>query len=199
MTADCARRAPPNSTKTNKWARWVLLIGDKGKMLTNMGRGAGRLLPKELQDAVTALDPIIPRSQGHYKEWADACKGGKPAGSNFDFAGPLAEVVLLGNVALRPQLREQLVKHKLLWDPEKLEITNLPDANKFLRREYRKGWKSSRRSFGGASSPSPEPLNERQRFRARLPTWARIPSPITHHSSLKTWVPIPFAHALSCA
>jgi len=47
---------------------------------------------------------------------------------------------LLGNVALRPQLREQLVKHKLLWDPKKLEITNLPDANKFLRREYRKGW-----------------------------------------------------------
>jgi predicted dehydrogenase len=117
-----------------------LLIGDKGKMLTNMGRGTGRLLPKELQDAVAARDPIIPYSQGHYQEWADACKGGKPAGSNFNFAGPLAEVVLLGNVALRPQLREQLVKHKLLWDPEKLEITNLPDANKFLRREYRKGW-----------------------------------------------------------
>ncbi len=117
-----------------------LLIGDKGKMLTNMGRGAGRLLPKELQDAVAARDPIIPRSQGHYKEWADACKGGQPAGANFNFAGPLAEVVLLGNVALRPQLREQLVKHKLLWDPEKLEIANLPDANKFLRREYRQGW-----------------------------------------------------------
>ena len=59
-----------------------LLIGDKGKMLTNMGRGTGRLLPKELQDTVAARDPIIPRSQGHYQEWADACKGGKPAGRN---------------------------------------------------------------------------------------------------------------------
>ena len=117
-----------------------LLIGERGKLLTNMGRGGQRLLPKKLQDEVTEREPIIPRSQGHYKEWAEACKGGKPAGANFDWAGPLAEVVLLGNVALRPQLREQLVKHRLLWDAEKLQITNLPDANKFLRREYRKGW-----------------------------------------------------------
>jgi predicted dehydrogenase len=121
-------------------AMGTLLIGDKGKMLSNFGRGGSRLLPKELQGAVDSQQPIIPRSQGHYKEWAEACKGGKPAGSNFDWAGPLAEVVLLGNIALRPQLREQLVKHKLLWDAEKLQITNLPDANKFLRREYRKGW-----------------------------------------------------------
>lgn len=116
-----------------------LLIGDRGKLLTGIRTGL-RLLPTKLQDDFAAREPIIPRSLGHYREWADACKGGKPGGSNFDFAGPLAEVVLLGNVALRPQLREQLVRHKLLWDPEKLQITNVPEANQFLRREYRKGW-----------------------------------------------------------
>jgi predicted dehydrogenase len=120
-------------------AMGALLIGDKGKLLSGMRTGH-RLLPENLRADAEAIKQVIPRSQGHYREWAEACKGGKPAGSNFDFAGPLAETVLLGNVALRPQLRPQLVKRKLLWDAEKLEITNLPDANKFLRREYRKGW-----------------------------------------------------------
>jgi hypothetical protein len=83
----------------------------------------------------------LERSPGHYVEWIEACKGnGKKPGSNFDWAGPLAEVVLLGNVALRLKLRGEMAKHKLLWDPEKFEFTNLPEANQFLRREYRKGW-----------------------------------------------------------
>jgi predicted dehydrogenase len=120
-------------------AMGTLLIGDRGKLLSGL-RGGHRLLPKKLQEDFGTREPIIPRSPGHYRAWAEACKGGKRAGSNFDFAGPLAEVVLLGNVALRAELREQLVKHKLLWDPKKLEITNLPEANRFLRREYRKGW-----------------------------------------------------------
>ena len=62
------------------------------------------------------------------------------AGSNFDWAGPLAESVLLGNVALRVQLREDLTLSSLLWDPVKLKFTNLDDANQFLRNEYRAGW-----------------------------------------------------------
>ena len=65
---------------------------------------------------------------------------GPPAGSNFDWAGPLAETVLLGNVALRSQLREDLTRHRLVWDAPNLRITNLPEANEFLRREYRAGW-----------------------------------------------------------
>jgi hypothetical protein len=69
-----------------------------------------------------------------------AAKGGKPAGANFDWAGPLAEAVLLGNVALRVQLRDELTLYRLLWDSEGLRFTNLEDANKFVRREYRAGW-----------------------------------------------------------
>ena len=69
-----------------------------------------------------------------------ACKGGPKAGSNFDWAGPLTEGVLLGNVALRSQLRDDLTQKKLLWDSEKMVFTNHDSANQFLRREYRDGW-----------------------------------------------------------
>lgn len=82
----------------------------------------------------------LPRSPGHYKEWVRACKGGQAGGSNFDWAGPLAEAVLLGNVALRLELREKLSRTKLYWDPGKMEFTNMPEANEFLHYEYRQGW-----------------------------------------------------------
>ena len=111
-----------------------LLVGDKGFILGNS------VYPESLGSDASAVKRSIPRSAGHYREWIAACKGGKPAGSNFDFAGPLAESVLLGNVALRVQLREELTLYKLLWDPTNLKVSNLEDANKFVRREYRAGW-----------------------------------------------------------
>jgi hypothetical protein len=52
----------------------------------------------------------------------------------------LTEVVLLGNVALRLQLREELTTRKLLWDGAKLRFTNSDAANGFLKTQYRKGW-----------------------------------------------------------
>jgi hypothetical protein len=82
----------------------------------------------------------LTRSPGHYEEWINACKGGPAAASNFDYAGPLAEAVLLGNVALRVDLRRELTTAKLLWDAPNLRVSNLEEANKFIRREYRQGW-----------------------------------------------------------
>ncbi|MBN1418383.1 MAG: Gfo/Idh/MocA family oxidoreductase [Planctomycetes bacterium] len=111
-----------------------LLVGDEGFILGN------RLYPEARRKAYKEPERTIPRSIGHHREWIEACKGGKPAGSNFDWAGPLAEVVLLGNVALRVQLRERLTRSKLLWDPEALKFTNVPEANEFLHRPYREGW-----------------------------------------------------------
>ncbi|OGV62295.1 MAG: hypothetical protein A2283_17735 [Lentisphaerae bacterium RIFOXYA12_FULL_48_11] len=111
-----------------------LLIGDNGKILGN------RLIPESKQQASEQVPKTLPRSIGHHKEWIEACKGGKPAGSNFDWAGPLAEVVLLGNVALRTSLREQLTKTRLNWDGQNMRFTNMEEANKYLRREYRQGW-----------------------------------------------------------
>jgi predicted dehydrogenase len=111
-----------------------LLIGDRGKILGN------RILPESRRREYPEPPKTLPRSVGHYQEWIDACKGGKPAGSNFDWAGPLTEVVLLGNIALRRGLREELTRKKLLWDGPNLRITNLEDANKYLQCEYRSGW-----------------------------------------------------------
>ena len=82
----------------------------------------------------------IPSSIGHYEEWVAACKGGKSAGANFGFAGPLTEVVLLGNIALRIELREKLMTQKLLWDAERKEFSNLSEANAFLKKPYRDGF-----------------------------------------------------------
>jgi hypothetical protein len=112
-----------------------LLIGDKGFILGN------RIFPNSRRSEFQAPSPALARSPGHYAEWRQACKGGSAPGANFDWAGPLAEAVLLGNVALRVQLREKLTRAKLLWDPAKLEITSLPEASQFLHREYREGWK----------------------------------------------------------
>ena len=77
---------------------------------------------------------VLPRSPGHYREWIDACKGGPPAGSNFaDHAAHLAEVVLLGNIAIR-------TKEKLYWDGENLKFTNSAKANALISPPYRQGW-----------------------------------------------------------
>ena len=111
-----------------------LLMGDKGFILGNT------VYPESRRKEVGTVAKIIPRVVDHYAEWSEACKGGKPAGANFAWAGPLAEAVLLGNVALRLNLREELTGKKLLWDSDALRITNSTEANQFLRREYRAGW-----------------------------------------------------------
>lgn len=131
-------RPPELNDGQEMGAMGIMLVGDRGKIVGNRNRF--RLLPDELEKQWGEPPPKIPRSEGHYLEWAAACKGGPPAGSNFDWAGPLTEVVLLGNVALRLALREELTKHRLLWDPAALQITNLSKANAYLRREYREGW-----------------------------------------------------------
>lgn len=77
--------------------------------------------------------PTIPDSPGHYQEWINACKGGPAALSNFDNAGPLTEMVLLGNIALRTGKR-------CAWDPKSLSVAGVPEADGLIRTEYRKGW-----------------------------------------------------------
>jgi hypothetical protein len=75
----------------------------------------------------------IPESPGHADEWLAACKNGTPTGAHFGYSGPLTETVLLGTVAYR-------TGQKLERDTEDLKVTNCPEANQYLRREYRKGW-----------------------------------------------------------
>ena len=105
----------------------VMYVGDKGKMVD------GRLIPETRMQEYEQPPKTLPRSPGHYVEWLRACKGGEPAGANFDFASLVTEVVLLGNIALR-------TRKKLYWDAANMKITNVADANKYLHFEYRSGW-----------------------------------------------------------
>lgn len=112
-----------------------LLIGTEGYILGT------RVYPEKRRTAVGNIERSIPRvPQGSHAEWAESCRSGKPSGTNFAWAGPLAEAVLLGNVALRVEMRERLTKAALKWNSEKLEFSNVPEANAFLRRQYREGW-----------------------------------------------------------
>jgi predicted dehydrogenase len=112
----------------------TLFIGEIGKILDD------RILPATLRKSYKPPEPYIPSSPGHEEEWILACKGGDPAGSSFEWAGPLTETVLLGNIALRKALKEKLSGQILLFDPDKFSFPNLPDADQYLHCEYRKGW-----------------------------------------------------------
>lgn len=112
----------------------TLYVGDKGYILDD------KILPKSLRDSYTPPKPSIPSSPGHEQEWINACKGGPAGGSDFEWAGPLTETVLLGNVCLRPELKEKLSGMVLKFDPAKPGFTNLPEADQYLHHEYRKGW-----------------------------------------------------------
>ncbi len=104
-----------------------IIYGDDGVMLD------GRLLPESRMEDFPVPDETLSRSPGHYEEWIEACKGGPTPGANFEMAGMVTEVVLLGNIALRTQER-------LEWDAPNLRITNSDDANALLHRDYRPGW-----------------------------------------------------------
>ncbi|MDM8008186.1 MAG: hypothetical protein QUV05_18765, partial [Phycisphaerae bacterium] len=78
--------------------------------------------------------PTLPRVTGeHHAEWIRACKGEGKTLSNFDYAGPLSEMVLLGSLAIR-------VRQRIEWDAANMKVTNVSKANDYLRRDYRKGW-----------------------------------------------------------
>lgn len=114
-------------------ANGSLLMGDEGIITAGEYGGNPRLLPDEKMRDYTFPSPIIPRSPGHYKDWIQACKGGVPACSNFDYAGPFTETVLLGNIAPR-------CEGKLLWDAENMRFTNNREASRLVKREYSDGW-----------------------------------------------------------
>ncbi len=76
----------------------------------------------------------MPRSIGHYEEWLAACKDGSKPISNFDYAGPLTEIALLGVLAMRAP------GQRLQWDADNQKIANAPELNEFVHTEYRKGW-----------------------------------------------------------
>jgi len=108
----------------------AIFAGSKGHLILPIG-GLPRLMPQPHD--FNPPQPSLPRSINHHQEWIQACKGGKPAESNFDYAGPLTELILLGAVALR-------VGKRLEWDGPNLKAPNVPEAAAFLSHPCRQGW-----------------------------------------------------------
>lgn len=115
-----------------QWGSAVLFVGDNGMLLSDYGKHV--LLPEDKFKDFKRPDPFIPKSLGHHAEWIHACKTGEPTTCNFEYAGWLTEANHLGNVAYR-------TGKKLEWDPVNLQATNAPEAERFIKREYRKPWK----------------------------------------------------------
>jgi predicted dehydrogenase len=111
-----------------------LLVGSRGTLFSPSDYGGSYvLLPQDNFRDYRAPRPTLPRSPGHHAEWLRACKGGAAPLGNFDYSSALTETVLLGNVAIRAGAR-------IVWDSENLRVTNNREANRFIRREYRRGW-----------------------------------------------------------
>ncbi len=117
--------------KIPQWNFGILFIGDKGMILSDYGKHV--LLPEDDFKDFERPEPFIPKSLGHHAEWIHACKTGDPTTCNFEYAGWITEANHLGNVAYR-------VGEKLEWDPKTLKATNAPEADKYIKREYREGW-----------------------------------------------------------
>jgi predicted dehydrogenase len=140
-------------------ANGVMMIGEKG-IITHNINDSSPLMPKlYLYDGTQEFGPDkiegTEPEYGHQRKWVDACKAGfgsaehKGLTSSFDYAGPMTETVLMGNLAIRSYMlkrqnaqgRDEFFgRRKLLWDGENMRITNLEEANQFVGRTYRKGF-----------------------------------------------------------
>ncbi|HOZ48702.1 MAG TPA: Gfo/Idh/MocA family oxidoreductase, partial [Candidatus Hydrogenedentes bacterium] len=113
----------------------VLFRGEKGTIVCGVYGDSPRLVPESAMQAYEQPEKTLPRVVGtHEEDWIRACKEKRPAGACFDYAGPLTELALLGNVARR------FPGHVLRWDAPNLCVTNLPEANEWVKRPYRDGW-----------------------------------------------------------
>ncbi len=111
----------------------AMLVGTKGALLVQHGGGLV-LLPEEKFKKHSIPDF---KDRNHYHHFVDACMGGENTESHFEQTGPMTEAILLGTVAVR--VPETLLE----WDSEKLEISNVQKANKYLKRKYRDGWSTA--------------------------------------------------------
>lgn len=137
----------------------VIFVGTKGKMMCGTYGASPTLLPTSRTAEVNVPQTIkrVPgNAEGHYAQWVEACIAGygkMEVSSSFEVAGPLTETVIMGNLAIRshdirypkPEKPEEFNypgrNIKLMWDGINMKITNFDDANQFVKRTYREGWK----------------------------------------------------------
>lgn len=121
----------------------AMVVGDKGKIVYGSHGARGwRIIPEaKMQEYVGDREleyeqssAGLPSNVAHHVDWLQACKGGSPAGSNFDYGGPLTEIATLGDIALR------MLGTQLQWDAKHMMFPNQPVANQYLHTRYREGW-----------------------------------------------------------
>jgi predicted dehydrogenase len=125
----------------------LLIVGTKGKMMAETYGANPKLLPTSRTKEVNVPKTLARVPEGHYVQWVNACLAGygqKEVSSPFEYAGPLTETILMGNLALRSwnikKGNDFPGRKKLLWDAANMRITNFDEANQFVKREYRNGW-----------------------------------------------------------
>ena len=113
----------------------MLFVGDKGKILCGYRGTDPRILsPALMEDVEGMVDPEELEIVESDDEWIEAVKNGGKSRGSFESIEQLAEATALQGIAYR------LAGRRLDWDAEKMEFTNEPEANRFVRREYRPGW-----------------------------------------------------------
>jgi hypothetical protein len=93
-----------------------------------------QVLPGELREHALKVPKTMERSPGHYEEFIRACKGGPKPVANFDYSGPMTETVLLGVLSLR------VPGTRLEWDSASMKVQGMPELDRLIRPEARKGW-----------------------------------------------------------
>jgi hypothetical protein len=120
-------------------AEGMMFVGDKGKILAGFRIDDPHLIPEKKMRAYTDSHPAPAPSgdtvneRNGLAEWVTACRGGKPSEGSFLHAGPISDAFNLGAIACR-------VGKRLEWDAQNAKIANVPEANQYLTREYRRGW-----------------------------------------------------------
>ncbi len=113
----------------------VIFVGDKGKLMCGCYASSPQLIPYTKMKAYKRPEKTIPRVEtSHEMDWVRAIKEGRRPSSNFDYAGPLTEMVVMGNLSLF------FPGQKLLWDGPAMKVTNVEEANQYVNPAYRQGW-----------------------------------------------------------
>jgi predicted dehydrogenase len=123
----------PETDKMGDGDNGSFLLGSKGVLTTGTYGNKTRLLPDARMKSYTHPEETLKRAGNHYRNWLEACKGGDPACSNFDYAGPFTEMVLVGNIALRTGTA-------VAYDFVSGTIEGNASASALLSKEYLNGW-----------------------------------------------------------
>ena len=124
---------PSEAFNRDKLFKGVLFHGDKGYLLCDYDFRIVMPTGDLTHYSSPKPEELFPPSPGHHQEWIIGCKTGKPTLCNFDYAGALVENNLLALVAYR-------IGKKLEWDAANLKASNCPEADQYIRKQYRQGW-----------------------------------------------------------